>query len=175
MPALSIRLPSSVRHPPNSFSLSPRYHAHDSDAEQIPPYNFQVIPEEVRESSNSPFFFTLFSYYPRIRLALASPSLAPLFWRNGVHLDSPLSPHWHSVPHPWLVDTLQLPFPGCAQNRWRNLWWTRLISDQRLNAPTSGACQPRGARLCAINGEWWHHHALYYDETSIHERASIPR
>lgn len=65
MPPLAIRLPSSVRHPPNSFSPSPPYHVHDSDTtEQIPSYSFRLIREEVRESSNTPSHITASSHHP---------------------------------------------------------------------------------------------------------------
>ena len=58
-PTFAIRLPSSVRHTPNSFSFSPLYyHAHDSETEQSPPYRFEVIrdSEDAGESFNmTPF------------------------------------------------------------------------------------------------------------------------
>jgi len=106
MPALAIRLPSSVRHPPNPFSLSPRYHhAHDSDTEQIPPYSFQVIREEARESSNTPFFFTLFSNHPRIDWRWHLP-LWLLFFGVTVSILTLL----------FLLTGTVYPVPG---------WWTR--------------------------------------------------
>jgi hypothetical protein len=67
-PAFAIRLPSA-RHPPNSFTLSPRYRDHDSDAERNLPISFEVIRDEVRESfSTLPAFYHVF--FLHITLAL---------------------------------------------------------------------------------------------------------
>src|SRR5579863_1464154 len=130
-PAFAIRLPS-VRHPSNSFTRSPRYRAHDSDAEQSTPIRLEVIREEVRELFNTLLLFTFFFH-----ITLASDCrwhlpLWLLFFGVTVSILTLL----------FLLTGTVCPIPG---------WWTRYGSDSFDVLKIAGDIYRVGQPPSAIN------------------------
>src|SRR6266850_713421 len=148
---MPVRLPS-VRHPPNSFTLSTRYHAHGSDPERSPPIYFEVTREEVRELPNTLSVFTSFQYHAHIRLSLEAPPLAPPFWRDGVHPDSPLSPHRHRISHPRLVGRATAPIPlTCSRSP-----ATSIVPESRRTSASRDAGATAAIAVAGVHSPTFH-------------------
>ena len=117
------RVGSLLTRPCPPLSLSPPRDILPTLSLSLHPVITMMTPSRARTGSQSSGrnlvshyskFNTVPLFSPLNRLPLASPPLAPLLWSDGVYPYSSIPPHWHSISHPRLVDTLRLTIPQRA-------------------------------------------------------------